>query len=70
MDDIDRYEQDRAFLETLKKEEPKPEAKATGFCLNCGTPLNDGRRWCDAECMEEWQEYQKKVAWSNKNRGK
>jgi hypothetical protein len=27
----------------------------TGYCLNCGEPLPDGRRWCDAACRDEWQ---------------
>jgi hypothetical protein len=34
----------------------KPTAPdATGFCLNCGEPLSDGRRWCDADCRDDWQ---------------
>jgi hypothetical protein len=34
----------------------KPVApKATGFCLNCGEPLSDGRRWCDVDCRDDWQ---------------
>ncbi|MDR1423478.1 MAG: hypothetical protein LBI92_02560 [Azoarcus sp.] len=28
---------------------------ATGFCLNCAEPLLDGRRWCDAECRDNWE---------------
>jgi hypothetical protein len=34
----------------------KPAApQATGFCLNCGEPLSDGRRWCDTDCRNDWQ---------------
>lgn len=33
----------------------QPKVEATGFCLHCGAELNDGRRWCDAECRDEWQ---------------
>ena len=24
----------------------------TGFCLTCGEPVPDQRRWCDAECRD------------------
>lgn len=27
----------------------------TGFCLWCGEPTAKPRRWCDAECREEWE---------------
>lgn len=27
----------------------------TGKCLNCREPVKDGRRWCDAECREEYE---------------
>jgi hypothetical protein len=34
----------------------KPAApRASGFCLNCGEPLPEGRRWCDAECRDDWE---------------
>lgn len=29
--------------------------KATGNCLNCDEPLDDNRRWCDADCRDDWQ---------------
>ncbi|QIK36859.1 hypothetical protein GWK36_01315 [Caldichromatium japonicum] len=29
----------------------------TGFCLNCGEPLKDGLRWCDANCRDDWERY-------------
>lgn len=29
----------------------------SGACLNCGVPLEEsGRRWCDAECRDDWEE--------------
>ena len=27
---------------------------ATGFCLWCGEELDPPRRWCNAECRDEW----------------
>ena len=39
--------------------ERKPEGpKATGHCLECGHPFavhKDGRRWCNAECRDDWE---------------
>lgn len=29
--------------------------EATGECLFCGEPLPDGKRWCNAECRDEWE---------------
>lgn len=29
---------------------------ATGFCLFCDAPITEpGRRWCDAECRNDWE---------------
>lgn len=28
---------------------------ATGYCLNCDTPLAAGHRWCDHDCMTDWE---------------
>lgn len=32
----------------------------TGVCLaqDCGEPLEPGRRWCNAECRDEWEKEQ------------
>ena len=39
--------------------ERKPEGPmATGYCLECGHPFpahRDGRRWCNAECRDDWE---------------
>lgn len=40
-------------------------AKATpagiGFCLYCSEEVEGDRRWCDAECRDEWQTRQGRV---------
>ncbi|MDR2092328.1 MAG: DUF2116 family Zn-ribbon domain-containing protein [Azoarcus sp.] len=41
-------------LHQRKPEGPMP----TGVCLYCGEPLPDGRRWCDANCRDDWQKEQ------------
>jgi hypothetical protein len=28
---------------------------ATGHCLSCGVKVEAGRRWCAAECRDDWQ---------------
>jgi len=34
----------------------KPEAPgAVGYCLNCFEDVNEGVRWCDAECRDDWE---------------
>lgn len=35
-------------------EGPKP----TGFCFFCHTPVKGQRRWCDAECRDDWEREQ------------
>jgi len=37
-----------------------PVAEATGRCLNCGVRLRKGRRWCGAECREDWEARRKR----------
>lgn len=47
-----REEQERArALSRTRAEGPR----ATGTCLFCGLVVTGGRRWCDAECRDEWQ---------------
>lgn len=45
---------DAAIARAKKPGGPSP----TGFCLNCGAALDEGRRWCDADCRDDWQRYQ------------
>ena len=36
----------------------KPEGpKATGYCLECGEPVEEGRRWCGARCRDLWEKF-------------
>jgi hypothetical protein len=28
---------------------------ATGRCLSCGVEVEAGRRWCSADCRDDWQ---------------
>lgn len=40
--------------------EVKDDATATGYCLYCGEPVSDGKRWCCVECRDEWEREQKR----------
>lgn len=44
---------DRA-VEIALKELKVDSPRATGFCLNCDTPLPADHRWCDHDCMSDW----------------
>lgn len=35
----------------------KPAAIATGLCLECSTPVEDGKRWCCPECRDDWERW-------------
>lgn len=49
--------QDTIELDTrLALQRRAPEAPAaTGICLYCAAPTEPGRRWCDADCRDEWE---------------
>lgn len=65
MDEADRAdnERERDLAEALRKRRPAGPV-ATGFCLYCGEPLDDGMRWCaGTDCEREWEwEQQRKAA--------
>jgi hypothetical protein len=49
----DRMERDE---ELRKKYTPKPaEIRSTGKCLYCGTYLEKGQRFCDADCRDDFE---------------
>lgn len=61
MDIIDAAQRAEEFelknaLQTAKRNTPK--IIATGFCLSCEQPVEDGRRWCDAVCRDDWESEQ------------
>ena len=53
-----REQQDLALaLAQRKPAGPAP----MGYCLCCGEAVDDGRRWCDAECRDAWQADQRRA---------
>ena len=64
-DEIDSANDKTMFLtELMVKELSKrpPAAMPTGVCLleNCGWPVPEGHRWCDADCRDLWEKEQKR----------
>ena len=42
-------------VNTYKSKRLTTSFVATGFCLFCDEPVAPERRWCDAECRDDWQ---------------
>jgi hypothetical protein len=49
--DLEQAQRDIAINEARKK---TVSAVATGLCLSCMVPVSDGRRWCSADCRDDW----------------
>lgn len=58
MDDADLADvRIRSMIESAREEAAHQLTKmavATGHCLNCGEDLDDGRRFCDKDCADDW----------------
>ena len=50
--DREQLERDLAIASARK---PLASTQATGHCLWCNAALEQGKRWCDAECREDWE---------------
>lgn len=46
-------------LALRKTQQCAPVAKGIGMCLHCATVLADDRRWCDAQCRDDWEKEQR-----------
>lgn len=55
-DEIDRANDYTQVLTDAAVAFRKPEGpKATGFCLNCEEAVEEGRRFCNFDCMTDWE---------------
>lgn len=43
-----------AMLQKESATRVKAERKSSKVCLNCGEYTEDGARWCDSECRDDW----------------
>lgn len=48
-----------AEIARISAEAHKPIV-GTGECWNCGEPVEPGRRWCCADCRDQWEAEQNK----------
>lgn len=42
-------------MDALLKRRAEAGPAPTGQCLWCGAPLDPPRRWCDADCLNDWE---------------
>ncbi len=56
-----RHTSDMLLQHSLAHREPEAPA-ACGHCLYCQTALKPPRRWCNADCRDDWQNDQKRGA--------
>ena len=63
MDTLDKTQQDMEAIEALSwkyKTHDVKDAEETGYCLYCGEPVKEGRRWCCPECRSDWEHEQQR----------
>lgn len=47
-------EQEQLLLQMSLRLRKPAGPGCTGFCANCGEVVESPKRWCDAECREDW----------------
>lgn len=58
MDDADKANRHVEILHTASLQQslkPTVEGVATGACWFCGDDVEPGRRWCNAQCRDDWE---------------
>lgn len=58
MDKADKTQENaELYLSTAlyKSRRHEPDIVPIGQCLFCGDPVAEQRRWCDADCRDEWE---------------
>ena len=57
IDDVDAANEVSEILTThaVRKRKPEVAVRGTGRCLSCGHKLPKTRRWCNAECRDEFE---------------
>ena len=56
----DLVEQTDLFALRAIRENLKPEAEFTGECLWCSEAVEAPKRWCDADCRNDWEKDKKR----------
>jgi len=62
-DDADRSQETQELEDMIRKRYikiPELEVQPIGTCLNCSTKLEGDKRWCDADCQQDWEKRQRR----------
>lgn len=52
----DREIQEREIALSAARKQ-KTSILSTGFCLQCGEPMEGDKRWCDTTCRDDWEKW-------------
>ena len=61
VDDVDRATEQvqKSIEDTLKNIDTTIPKNITGECLTCGQPVDNKRRWCNADCRDNYEKNQR-----------
>jgi len=58
-DEIDKAEElNETYLRAALSQRRAGGPQANGLCLNCDEPVAIGLRWCDKDCLTDWEKRQ------------
>ena len=57
VDEVDRANEqiEKGIEDTLKNIDTTIPKNMTGKCLSCGQSVDDERRWCNADCRDNYE---------------
>lgn len=55
-------QQEQRFLDAALTVRKPAGPVANGECHTCGAEVGEGHRWCDKECLTEWEADQVRIA--------
>jgi hypothetical protein len=53
--------QNEAYLKAVLSRRLPPAPAANGACLNCLEPVAKGLRWCDKDCLADYERRQERA---------
>ena len=61
VDDVDRANEQvqKSIEDTLKNIDTTIPKNITGECLTCGLSVDNERRWCNADCRDNYEKNQR-----------
>lgn len=54
-------EQNEAYMAAMLRQRKRGAPEANGLCLNCEEPVAMGLRWCDKDCLSDWEKRQERA---------